>query len=136
MKLSTPVLSSAMIAILALNACGGGNGDGGGAADDGGNGDGGNGDAGGEMLTEVDVAAGAERVPYRLQAGRYRLSWRAPDCEDPQIVVTPASGEPIFDQSPPIATVFVSGVTEGEYFVEQTNAACEEWTITMVRISS
>lgn len=114
-------------ALLSLAACGG---------DGGGGGDGGDGGGAATFGNAVTVTAADERVAHGLQEGRYRLNWRAPDCDSKQLLITPAAGgEPAYDNpGPSIPILFVNGLTAGEYFIELIGEGCDDWEIEMVKI--
>ncbi len=115
-------------ALLSLAACGG----------DGGSGGGGDGDGAGAatFADEVTVTAADERMAHGLQEGRYRLNWRAPDCDTKQLLITPAAGgEPVYDNpGPSIPILFVNGLPAGEYFIELIGEGCDDWEIRMVKV--
>jgi len=113
-------------ALLSLAACGG----------DGGGGDGGGGGGAASFGDEVTVTASDERVAHGLQAGRYRLNWRAPDCDSRQLLITPAAGgEPFYDNPrPTLPILFVNGLPAGEFFIEVIGEGCDEWEISMVKV--
>jgi hypothetical protein len=100
---------------------------------------GGGGDAGGgnsDLPTEAEVEAGDERVSHPLAEGRYRLTWTTePGCR-PTLQITQDGGPFTWTmERPAIRVVVVDEVPGGNFFIEQTNAECEEWTIRMARIS-
>jgi hypothetical protein len=119
-------LATGLVLALVLAACGGGGG-GGGGGDDG---------AGSDLPTEAEVAAGDERVSHPLAPGRYRVSWTAePGCR-PTIQITQDGGQFTWTKErPAIRIVVVDEIPGGNFFIEQTNAECEEWSIKLARIS-
>lgn len=114
-------------ALLSVAACGGDGGDGGGGGGDGG---------AATFADEVTVTAADERVAHGLQEGRYRLNWRAPDCDTKQLLITPAAGgEPAYDNPRPVISIlFVNGLPAGEYFIELIGEGCDDWEISMVKL--
>jgi hypothetical protein len=118
-------LALLVAALLALTACGG-SGGGGGA--------GGGGDDGGSDLPDRADASSedAEGTTYALQEGRYRLSYRAPDCEDVTISIQSVDGAFSFEESPRAFTSFVNDVVAGEYAIGVVSD-CDEWTVTLVK---
>lgn len=116
-------------ALLTLAACGGDSGGGGGGGGEGGGG-------GATFGDKVTVTAADERVAHGLQAGRYRLNWRAPECESKQLLITPAAGgEPFYDNPrPTIPILFVNSLPAGEFFIELIGEGCDDWEISMVKV--
>jgi len=110
----------AAIAML-LAACGGG-------------GDGGGGE-GADNPTTATVEAGAERVANPLAPGRYRLTIQE-DCDDYTVSITQDGGDFTYSISnSPIRIVFVNDLPGGDFFVEQTNPDCTDWTLDLSRVS-
>jgi len=107
---------------LMLAACGGGGDEGGGE--------------GADNPTSVSVEAGDERVAHPLAPGnRYRLTIQE-DCEDYTVSITQDGGDYTYSvDNSPIRIVFVSDVPGGSFFIEQTNEACTDWSLEMVRVS-
>jgi len=106
---------------LTLAACGGGDGGGGEGADN---------------PTSATVEAGAERVAYPLAPGRYRLTVTE-DCDDYTVAITQDGGDFVYESSnSPIRIVLVSDVPGGNFFIEQTNEACTDWSIGLVRVTA
>ena len=106
---------------LTLAACGGGDGGGGEGADN---------------PTSATVEAGAERVAYPLAPGRYRLTVTE-DCDDYTVAITQDGGDFVYESSnSPIRIVLVSDVPGGNFFIEQTNEACTDWSIGLVRVTT
>ena len=100
-----------------LAACGGGGG--GAAAED-------------ESLPEKAVASSddEEGTTYPLRAGRYRLSYQAPDCEDVAISVVGADGTVGYEGTPRSFTIPIRDLPAGEYTIAITSD-CDEWSIDM-----
>lgn len=122
----TPVLALLVAALLVLTACGGsgGGGGGGGAGGD---------DGGSDLPSRADVSSDdAEGTTYALQEGRYRLSYRAPDCEDVTIAIQSVDGAFTYEESPRAFTSFVNDMIAGEYTIDVTSD-CDEWTVTLVK---
>ncbi len=112
-----------MLAALALTlaACGGS-----GAA---------GGNEGADNPTSAAVAAGDERVAYPLAPGRYRLTV-TDDCDDYTVSITQDGGEFTYSvDNSPIRIVLVNDVPGGSFFIEQTNEACTDWSLDLVRVS-
>lgn len=117
----TPVLAL-LVAALLLTACGGSDGGGGGG-----------GDGGSDLPDRADASSeDPEGTTYALQEGRYRLSYRAPDCEDVTIAIQSVDGAFTFEESPRAFTSFVNDVIAGEYTIDVTSD-CDEWTVTLVK---
>jgi len=113
-----PVLAMLVMA-LALAACGGG----------GGGGD----DVDSDLPERAEASSeDAEGTTYPLRAGRYRLSYRAPGCEDVEISVTSADGSFTYEQQPRGFTSFINDMVDGEYTIRVTSD-CDEWTVTLIR---
>lgn len=108
--------------VLTLAACGGGGGGGGGE--------------GADNPTTATVESSAERVAYPLAPGRYRLTITE-ECEDYTVAITQDGGEGFTYEisNSPIRIVFVSDVPGGNFFIEQTNPDCPEWTLALARVS-
>lgn len=107
---------------MTLAACGGGSSGGGGEGRD--------------NPTTAEVAAGDERVAYPLAPGRYRLTITE-DCDDYTVSITQDGGEFVYTlNNSPIRFVFVNDVPGGSFFIEQTNEACADWSLSLVRVSS
>ena len=116
----TTVLLGTLIVAMLLAACGGGGGGGGGG-----------GDAESDLPDAAEASSeDAEGTTYPLREGRYRLSYRAPGCEDVFITITGADGTAIYEQEPRGYTSFVNEVPEGEYTIAVTSD-CDEWTINL-----
>jgi hypothetical protein len=107
---------------LMLAACGGGGGGGGGE--------------GADNPTTATVESGAERVAQPLAPGRYRLTITE-DCEDYTVTITQDGGEGFTYEisNSPIRIVFVNDVPGGNFFIEQTNPDCTDWTLALARVS-
>lgn len=119
----TPVLALLVVALLLLTACGG----------SGGGGGGGGGAGGSDLPDRADASSeDAEGTTYALQEGRYRLSYRAPDCEDVTIAIQSVDGAFTYEDSPRAFTSFVNDMVAGEYTIDVTSD-CDEWTVTLVK---
>ncbi len=107
---------------LMLAACGGGGG--------------GGGDEGADNPTTATVESGAERVAQPLAPGRYRLTITE-DCDDYTVNITQDGGEGFTYEisNSPIRIVFVNDVPGGNFFIEQTNPDCTDWTLALARVS-
>ena len=116
-----PVLAMLVMA-LALAACGGSNQGGGGGGGGGGDSD----------LPDAAVASSedAEDATYPLQEGRYRLTWRAPECDDVVVAIATVDGSFTYEQEQRLPTSFIRDMPEGEYTVTVTSD-CEEWSINL-----
>lgn len=119
-------LATGFVLVLVLAACGGQGGGGGGNA----------GGANSDLPTEAEVEAGDERVSQPLAPGRYRLTWSTePGCR-PTLQITQDGGQFTWTKErPAIRVLVVDGVPGGNFFIEQTNAECEEWSISMARVN-
>ena len=106
---------------LTLVACGGSAGGGGGE--------------GADNPTEASVEAGDERVAHPLAPGRYRLTVTE-DCEDYTVSITQDGGDFTYSvDNSPIRIVLVNDVPGGNFFIEQTNEACTDWSLALTRVS-
>ena len=115
----TPLMAVLVMA-LALAGCGGG-------------GAGGGEDANSDLPDRAKASSEDEEgTTYPLQAGRYRLSYRAPGCEDLVIQITGADGTVVYEQEPRGYTSFVNDVPEGEYTIAVTSD-CDEWTVDLIK---
>ena len=117
-RIAPPLAALAMT----LVACGGGGGAGGGE--------------GADNPTTATVESGAERVAQPLAPGRYRLTITE-DCEDYTVAITQEGGDFTYEISnSPIRIVFVNDIPGGNFFIEQTNPDCSDWTLALARVSS
>jgi hypothetical protein len=109
----------AMLGIaLLLAACGGGGGGGGGGGTS-------------DLPDSAEATSeDAEGTTFPLQEGRYRLSWRAPDCEDVVITINSVDGAFTYEQPQSVPTGFINDMIEGEYEIAVTSD-CDEWTINL-----
>jgi hypothetical protein len=107
---------------MTLAACGGGGGGGGGE--------------GADNPTTATVEAGAERVAMPLAPGRYRLTILE-ECDDFTVTITQDGGEGFTYEitNSPIRIVFVNDVPGGNFFIEQTNPDCTDWSLDLARVS-
>ena len=114
----TTLFAMLVIALL-LAACGGAGGGGGGGGVE-------------SDLPESAKASSedAEGTTYPLRAGRYRLSYRAPGCEDVEITIETVDGAFVYSEQPRAFTSFVNDMIDGEYTVAVTSD-CDEWTINL-----
>jgi ABC-type glycerol-3-phosphate transport system substrate-binding protein len=111
-----PILAMLVMALM-LAACGGGGG-------------GGN-DAESDLPDSAEASSeDADGTVYPLREGRYRLSYRAPGCEDVVVSVTSADGAFTYEQTPRGYTSFINDMIDGEYTVQVTSD-CDEWTINL-----
>jgi hypothetical protein len=105
---------------LTLAACGGGSG--------------GDTNEGEDNPTSATVEAGAERVAHPLAPGRYRLTITE-DCDDYTVSITQEEGDFVYSvDNSPIRIVLVNAVPGGNFFIEQTNEACTDWTLKLARV--
>jgi hypothetical protein len=110
---------------VALVACGGPAG--------GGPGGPGPGDAD-EFPTSATVDADSAREPHALAPGRYRLQWTATDCRPSLLITDAASGEIAYEnERPSVRVIFVPELFGGEYFIEQINDECTDWSIVLTK---
>jgi len=113
-----PVLA-VMVMALVLAACGGGGG--GGGADD-----------GDEFPDRASASSEDEEgTTYLLREGRYRLSFRAPGCEDVVVSIQSVDGAFQYEQQQRVPTSFVNDVLNGEYTIAVVSD-CDEWSINLV----
>jgi len=112
----TPLLAIAMLVVI-LTACGGRPGGGGGEESD---------------LPDTAKASSEdpEGTTYDLRAGRYRLSYRAPGCEDVVISITSDDGAFTYEQQQRVTTSFVNDVIDGTYTIAVTSD-CDEWSVNL-----
>lgn len=112
-------LTGALAIAMMLAGCGGGGG-------------GGGGDAADDSLPDSAAASSddEEGTTYPLRGGRYRLSYRAADCEDVAIAVTGADGAVAYEGTPRTFTIPISDLASGEYTIAVTSD-CDDWTIDM-----
>ena len=116
-RIAPPLAALAMT----LAACAGGGGGGGGE--------------GADNPTTATVESGAERVAQPLAPGRYRLTITE-DCEDYTVAITQDGGDFTYEISnSPIRIVFVNDIPGGNFFIEQTNPDCADWTLALARVS-
>lgn len=114
-----PLMTLVVMAFV-LAACGGGGGGGGGG-----------GDADSELPDRAEASsADAEGTTYPLRAGRYRLSYRAPDCDDVVVSIQSTDGSFSYEQSPRGYTSFINDMVAGDYTIQVTSD-CDEWTINL-----
>jgi hypothetical protein len=119
--MSTRIAPMLGVLVLIVAACGGGGG--------------GGGDEGADNPTSATVEAGAERVAYPLAPGRYRLSIQE-DCDEYSVAITQDGGGFTYEvDNLPTRIVFVNDVPGGSFFIEQTNEACTDWTLELIRVS-
>jgi hypothetical protein len=103
---------------MALTACGGGGG-------------GGGNDEESDLPEAAKVSSDdAEGTTYPLREGRYRLSYRAPGCEDVVISIETADGAFTYEEQPRAYTSFVNDMIDGEYTIGVASD-CDEWTINL-----
>ena len=115
------VLLVMVLMSLVLAACGGAGGGGGG------------GDAESTLPDRATASSEDEEgTTYQLQEGRYRLSYRAPDCEDVVVSIVSADGAFSYEQRQRVATSFVRGLVDGEYTIGVTSD-CDEWEVTLIK---
>ncbi len=120
---TAPALALLTTLALTLAACGG-------------DGGGGGGNQGADNPTEASVAAGDERVAHPLAPGRYRLTITE-DCDDYTVSITQNGGDFVYSlDNSPIRFVFVNDVPGGDFFIEQTNEACTDWSLELVRVNA
>ncbi len=112
----TTLLAMLVMALL-LAACGGGGGGGGDEESD---------------LPDTAEASSedAEGTTYPLRQGRYRMSYRAPGCEDVVVSVKSVDGAFVYEQQPRTFSTFINDMVDGEYTIAVTSD-CDEWTINL-----
>jgi hypothetical protein len=105
--------------LLLVAGCGGsaaGGGDGGGGAD---------------LPTSATVKAGEAKVAHALAPGRYRLSLTTA-CPTSAVSVTQDGGSFTFSKkNPSLKVMILANVPGGNFFIEQTDASCTDWTINL-----
>jgi hypothetical protein len=112
-------LAGLLAMTMTLAACGGGGGGGGG-------GDGEDEFPGAAEATSED----AEGATFMLREGRYRLSYRAPGCEDVVIRIATLDGAFEYEQQQRVPTSFVNDMIAGEYEIAVVSD-CDEWRINL-----
>jgi hypothetical protein len=114
------LLVSLAVAVAACGGPGGPAGPGPGDADD--------------FPTSARITDEDERQVHPLAPGRYRLQWTATDCR-PSLVITDAAFDEVVYENlrPSVRIVFVPRLDGGEYYIDQVNDECEEWTIELAR---
>jgi hypothetical protein len=87
-----------------------------------------------DLPTSATVDATSEREPHALAPGRYRLQWTAVDCRPSLLITDAQTGDVAYENArPSVRVIFVPQLAGGEYFIEQINDECEEWSITVSR---
>ena len=114
----TTLLALLSLTVL-LAACGGGGG-------------GGDGEDGASEFPEAARATSEddEGTTFPLQAGRYRLSYTAPTCEDVVVSITSVDGGFTYEQQQRVTTSFVNDMIEGEYTITVVSD-CDEWQVNL-----
>lgn len=95
--------------------------------------DGGGGGGGGEEEfpdAAEATSADAEGTTFPLREGRYRLSYRAPGCDEVVITITGSDGTAVYDQRPRGYSSFINDVPADTYTIAVTSD-CDEWTINL-----
>jgi hypothetical protein len=101
------------------------------------NGDGGAGRTAGPAQSSVTIRAGALE-PFTLEAGRYRFSWAAAGCAAVDFTMVGTSSGFTYAKASSLATftAIVSDVPQDTYELDQSEAACTEWSVMLDRIGS
>lgn len=121
-RLRRIVLGATLAALVA--ACGGG-GPGGGDATP----------VSGE--THVEVKSGTAAAPVAIQPGRYKVGWRiAASCTGLTVRISDPAGNELYRKSSRIKSfsAIASSLPGGPVVIEQTDATCTEWSITLDKI--
>jgi hypothetical protein len=93
---------------------------------------GGGGDDEGDLLPDRAEATSEdpEGTTFPLREGRYRLSFRAPGCEDVVIRIASVDGAFEYEQQQRVVTSFVNNMIAGDYEVAVVSD-CDEWTVNL-----
>ena len=85
--------------------------------------------------THVEVQAGAAVAPVAIQPGRYKVAWRM-TCNALTVKISDATGKEVYTKTSRIKSFssIASSLPGGPVLIEQTDAACTEWTITLDKI--
>ena len=120
LRRTTPAVPAILVVLaVTLAGCGGAGGGGGG------------GDAESDLPDSARASSEDEEgTLYPLRAGRYRLSYRAPGCQDVVVSITEASGAFTYEQQQRVTTSFVNDVVDGEYTIAITSD-CDEWSVAL-----
>lgn len=95
---------------------------------------GGGGGGGGNQPTSATVKVGDQKVAHPLAQGRYRLSLTTA-CKTSAVSVTQDGGSFTFSKkNPALKVMFVADVPGGNFFIEQTDASCTDWTIKLDKV--
>ena len=95
---------------------------------------GGDGGGGGDLPTSATVKAGDAKVAHALAPGRYRLSLTTA-CPTSAVSVTQDGGSFTFTKKNPSLRVFLlANVPGGNFFIEQTDPSCTDWTIKLDKV--
>lgn len=67
---------------------------------------------------------------FPLQSGRYRLSYRAPGCQEVVIAITAVDADFSYEQRPRGFTSFINDMPAGDYTIDVVSD-CDNWTINL-----
>src|SRR5688500_871745 len=84
--------------------------------------------------THVEVKSGTAAAPIAIQPGRYKVAWRlAASCGSVTVRISDPTGKELYKKTSRIKNVssIASSLPGGPVIIEQTEAACTEWTITL-----
>jgi len=78
-------------------------------------------------ISEVDDP----EATYALTSGRYRMQWNSTDCERVDFLVSQVDGDFTYPKpsSASFASATINDLPEGNYTIEQLDAACAEWSV-------
>jgi hypothetical protein len=85
--------------------------------------------------THVEVKAGASPAPLAIQPGRYKVAWRM-TCGSLTVKISDATGKELYTKTSRIKSFssIASSLPGGPILIEQTDAACTDWSITLDKI--
>jgi hypothetical protein len=87
--------------------------------------------------THVEVKSGTAAAPIAIQPGRYKVAWRiASSCAGVAVRITDPAGTELYKKTSRIKSFssIASSLPGGPVIIEQTDASCTEWTITLDKI--
>jgi hypothetical protein len=127
MVLPRRVVASAIAALsLAVIACGG--------SAPGPGGDGGATAAAPSLVKNFTIKAG-DSTPFALAAGSYRLAWTTTGCTSVNLALQGDNGfsNERASRNPNFSRI-ITGVPAGNYTIEQLDATCVDWTVTVDKV--
>jgi hypothetical protein len=87
--------------------------------------------------THVEVKSGTAAAPVAIQPGRYKVGWRlASSCTGLTVRITDPAGKELYKKTSRIRffSSIASSLPGGPVVIEQTDATCTEWSITLDKI--